>query len=152
VTATQQIAGFLARYTTAMQKEARAARHAIRTWMPTATELVYDNYNALVFGYAPGERASEAILSLAILPDHVTLNFWQGKKLDDPQKLLRGEGSTVRHIRLEGGAAALARPAIRAFIRQAIAIAKVPLPKTGRGTSVVRAVVAKQRPRRPRAR
>ncbi|HEY2743067.1 MAG TPA: hypothetical protein VGL86_00530 [Polyangia bacterium] len=151
MTTAQQIAGFIAKFTLAMQKEARAARRAIRKWLPTATELVYDNYNGLVFGFAPGERASEAILSIVIMPDHVTLCFLRGTALDDPHKILRGSGSTVRHIRLDGGAVAgLGRAPVRALIRQAIARAKPPLPKTGRGKSLVRAIVKNQRPRRPK--
>ena len=33
-----------------------------------ALELVYDNYNALAIGYAPTERTSEAIFSIALFP------------------------------------------------------------------------------------
>ncbi|MGZ3439974.1 MAG: DUF1801 domain-containing protein [Polyangia bacterium] len=149
MTAAAQIAGFLAKYTPAMQKEARAARRRLRARMPTAVEMVYDNYNALVFGFAPGDRASEAILSLAVLPDHVTLCFLQGKGLDDPERLLRGSGNVVRHIKLES-AAALDAPAIQALIAQALRRAKVPLPKNARGSTVVKSISAKQRPRRPR--
>lgn len=144
-----QIAGFLAKYTPAMQKEAQAARRRMRARMPSAVEMVYDNYNALVFGFAPGDRPSEAILSLAILPDHVTLCFLQGKGLDDPRGLLRGSGNIVRHIRLDG-AADLDDPAIKTLVTLALARAKVPLPTSGRGSTVVRAISAKQRPRRPR--
>jgi hypothetical protein len=149
VTTTQQIAGFLAKYTPAMQKEARAARRTLRARMPTAIEMVYDNYAGLVFGFAPGDRPSDAILSLFVASDHVTVCFLQGKGLADPEGLLRGSGSRVRHIKL-ASAAELGKPAIRALIDQALARAKVPLPKTGRGSTVVRAIAAKQRPRRPR--
>jgi hypothetical protein len=33
-----------------------------------AIELVYDNYNALVIGYGPTERASDALIFLAVYP------------------------------------------------------------------------------------
>ena len=144
----KQIAGFLAKYTPAIAKEARAARRRMRALMPTATELVYDNYNTLAFGFAPGERASEVIFSIALYPSWVTLFFLQGAKLDDAAGLLRGSGSTVRDIRLDGGAADLERPPVRALMRQALARAKVLLPKSGRGT-IVKMVSKKQRPRRP---
>ena len=39
--------------------------------------MVYDNYNALVVGFGPSERASEAVVSLAIFPKWVTLCFLQ---------------------------------------------------------------------------
>jgi hypothetical protein len=149
--AARQIAGFLAKYTPAIAIEGRAARRRLRALMPTATELVYDNYNTLAFGFAPGERASEVILSIALYPSWVTLFFLQGAKLADPGGLLCGSGSTVRHVRLDGGAADLERAPIRALIRQALARAKVPLPKSGRGVTIVKMVSAKQRPRRPRS-
>ena len=149
MTTAQQIAGFLAKFSPAIQKEARAARRKLRALMPSATELVYDNYNALVFAFAPGERASEAILSIALYPKWITLFFLRGKALDDPEKLLQGAGATVRSVRLDGGAADLSRAPVLALIRQAVARAKVPLPKTGRGKTVIRAAVKKQRPRRP---
>lgn len=150
-TAAAQIAGFLGKYLPAVQKQARAARRKLRALMPTAVEMIYDNYNGLVFGFTPGQRASEAIASLLILPDHVTLCFLQGAALDDPDGLLQGSGSQVRHIKL-AGASDLDRAPIRALLKQAIARAKVPLPKTGRATTIVKSVSAKQRPRRPRPR
>jgi len=145
----RQIAGFLAKYAPPVQKEARAARRVMRTWMPTATEMVYDNYNALVFGYAPGDRPSEAILSLALFPRWVTLCFIQGATLDDPAGLLKGSGNQVRSVSLQGGALDLRKPGIRSLIRQAILSSKPPFPKSGRGTTVIKSVSAKQRPRRP---
>jgi hypothetical protein len=142
-----QIASFIARFTPQMQKQAREARRLMRKRMPTATELVYDNYNGLVFGYGPSEKAGQAILSLVILKDHVTLCLLFGATLLDPEKLLLGEGVRVRHIKLEA-ASDLKKPAIRFLIDQAIERNRWPLPAKGKGTTQVRAVVAKQRPRR----
>jgi hypothetical protein len=79
--------------------------------------LVYDNYNGLVVGFSPNEKPSVAILSLLMLPDHVTLCFLQGKGLPDPQKLLKGSGNVVRHLRLESPAT-LDEPAVLALIKQ----------------------------------
>jgi hypothetical protein len=146
--ATQHIAAALARFTPAIQKEARTARRLLKKRMPTATELVYDNYNALVFGFGPSERASEAILSIALYPRWINLFFMGGPKLPDPQRVLRGSGTMVRRVLLEK-ASDLEGPALRALITAAIAKAKVALPTSGRGRTVLRAVSAKQRPRRP---
>jgi hypothetical protein len=41
-----QLAQFIARFDPAIAALARSARAAIRQRLPTATELVYDNYNA----------------------------------------------------------------------------------------------------------
>jgi hypothetical protein len=144
----RQISSFLAKYTPVLRREANAGRAALSELMPTAVELVYDNYNALVFAFGASERASEAIVSLALYPRYVTLFFLYGVGLPDPQGLLVGDGKQVRSIRLESSRD-LARPAVRSLIKAAIARAKVPLPASGRGRSVIRAVVAKQRARRP---
>lgn len=146
----KQIDGFIAKYTPEVEREARLARAALRKWMPAAVELVYDNYQFLVFGFGPSERAGEAVLSLALTPRWVTLCFLQGARLDDPAGLLRGSGSTVRSIRLLEGAAQLREPGVEALIGQALARAKVPIPQGGDGYTIVRSVSAKQRPRRPR--
>jgi hypothetical protein len=100
-TAKQQLDSFLAKYTPALASDARRALAKMRKLTPGALELVYDNYNGLVVGFSPNEKPSVAILSLLMLPDHVTLCFLQGKGLPDPQKLLQGSGNVVRHLRLE---------------------------------------------------
>src|ERR1017187_9615363 len=108
-TAATQLKTFLAKYTPAMHAEMKAAHAKMRKLVPGAVEMVYDNWNGLVVGFGPTERPSEAVLSLIALPDHVTLCFLKGKKLPDPDKLLRGGGTTVRHCRL----ASLADPDTR---------------------------------------
>src|SRR5262245_16512222 len=80
----ERIGKFLSKYASEIEKEARAARRALRKSMPSAVELVYDNYNALVFAFGPSEKASEIILSIALYPRWVTLFFLHGADLDDP--------------------------------------------------------------------
>jgi hypothetical protein len=144
-----QLNRFLAKYTPAMVKASKASMARLRLQVPGAVELVYDNYNALVIGFGPSERASEAILSLALMPRWVTLCFLQGgPKLPDPNGLLRGSGTTVRNVRL-ASPADLDTPAVRALIRTALARAKVPIDATGRRRMIIKSISAKQRPRRP---
>jgi len=45
-----QIAIFLRKYTPAVEEQLREARTRLRAMFPRGSELVYDNYNALVFG------------------------------------------------------------------------------------------------------
>ena len=53
-----QLNHFLAKYTPAMVKESKASLARMQRQLPGAVELVYDNYNALVIGFGPSERAS----------------------------------------------------------------------------------------------
>jgi len=109
--------------------------------------MIYDNYNFLVFGFGPNERASEAILSLAAYAMGAGLSFIHGADLPDPKKILLGSGKQNRYIKLRS-AVDLKAPAVEALIRAAIARSKTPLPRTGRGPTVIKSVSAKQRPRR----
>jgi hypothetical protein len=144
----RQLAAFIARYAPEVATVARAALTRLRKRMPSAIRLVYDNYNALAVGFGPSERASEAILSIALYPRWVSLFFLQGARLADPLKRLRGSGRQVRHVVLEG-AHTLDEPAVAALIDQALAAAAKPLATRGRGRVVVKSVSARQRPRRP---
>src|SRR4051812_46186093 len=96
----KQIAGFLAKYTPEMVKAGKASRAKLSKRIPGGVEFVYDNFNALVFGYGPNDRPGDAVLSLALMPRWVTLCFLKGATLEDPKKLLKGSGSVVRNFRL----------------------------------------------------
>jgi hypothetical protein len=151
MTPAQQLAGFIARFDPAIAKLVRSARVRLRRQFPTAVELVYDNYNALAIGFGPTERASEAIFSLAVYARGVSLYFLQGAKLADPKGLLEGKGNRGRFIRLDEPAT-VDKPAVVGLLRAATKLGNTPLPKTGRGYTVIKSVSAKQRPRRLPAR
>src|SRR5215475_11088597 len=149
MTAQKRFEAFLRKYDPTIAAEARRVLAKLRKQIPNAVEMVYDNYNALVVGFCPGMRPSEAIVSIALMPRWITLCFLQGKGLPDPGKRLRGEGSIVRNVRLENGAKTLDEPAIRALIREALKRAKVPIPPGQKRRFLIKSVSLKQRPRRP---
>jgi hypothetical protein len=143
----KQVAHFIARFDPRVAHVARHARQALRQRLPTAVELVYDNFHALVMGFGSTERASDCIVSLAVYPGHVTLNFYYGAHLPDPDGILSGSGDQNRFIRLDN-AEMLQRASIEQLIAAAIAHAKTPLPATGRGHTIIKSISARQRPRR----
>jgi hypothetical protein len=146
----RQLAGFLARFTPEVARTARLARARMRKLLPGAVELIYDNYNALVIGFGPTDRASEAIASLAVYPRWVNLFLLRGARLPDPAQRLRGSGSRVRHVTLEAGDT-LDDPALRALVRSAVRLHPKPLARTRRRRTVIKAISPRQRPRRPAA-
>jgi len=150
-TPSAQLARFMARYDPAVAEVARQARAFLRRLMPAANELVYDNYNALVIGYGPTDRASHAVLSIALYPRWATLFFLDGAALPDPAKLLQGSGSRVRSIRLHT-AEVLETAGVRALVAAALAEADPPMPGRGRGRLIIKSASARQRARRPKAR
>jgi hypothetical protein len=110
-TAAGRLAGFIAKFDPAMQKRIKAARAAMRRRLPSANELVYDNYNFFVIGYSASERPSDCLLSLAANAKGIVLSFYYGSSLPDPAGVLQGSGSQNRFIRLES-AAMLQRPEV----------------------------------------
>jgi len=144
----KQLAIFVARYAPDIAALARAALGKMRARLPGAIELVYDNYNALAIAFGPTERTADVICSITLYPRWVSLFFRYGAKLPDPEKLLTGSGTSVRHIVL-AAATDLDKPAVRALIAHAVANAARPLDRTQRRRIVVKSIAAKQRPRRP---
>jgi hypothetical protein len=145
----KQLAGFIARFDPAIATRVRSARAIVRKrFFPTAVELVYDNYNALAIAFGPTERASDAIVSLAVYARGVNLYFIYGATLPDPHRLLQGAGTRGRFVRLDD-LALFDRPEIKQLLRDAIRLGEPPLPKTGRGYTVIKSVSKKQRSRRP---
>jgi hypothetical protein len=146
----KQLAGFIAKFSPAIAKEARGALARMGRLVPAgAVRMVYDNYNGLVIGFGPNERASDAIVSLLVVADHVTLCFISdGPSLPDPDRLLKGSGTVVRHIRL-ASAQDLDRPAIQALVTAALARSDVPFARRGPSKLVIKAISPRQRPRRP---
>jgi hypothetical protein len=143
-----QLDGFIDKYTSDVAATARQCLKKMRTRLPGAIQLVYDNYNALAIGFSPSERSSEAIFSIVLYPRYVTLFFLQGKNVPDPNMLLQGSGKIVRTIRLEN-ASDLDKPAVKELISAALKSAKVPIDHKARKKLIIRAVLPKQRPRRP---
>jgi hypothetical protein len=143
-----QLDAFLDKYSPAIAALARACLAKMRTRLPGAVQLVYDNYNALVIGFGPSERASEAVFSIALYPRWVTLFFLQGAGLPDPEHLLRGSGKVVRHIVL-ASAADLDQPAVQDLMATALKRAEPGIDPGAPGRLVIRSVSAKQRLRRP---
>jgi hypothetical protein len=148
VTSSQKIAGFLRKYPPAIASQLRAARRQLKAFMPRGFELVYDNYNALAFGFSPSSRPSDAVLSIVGYPKWITLFFLKGAGLPDPEALLEGSGSRVRSIRLSS-AKDLLSPEVRALVRTALERASPPFSSAPKMSTVVRSVSMKQRPRRP---
>lgn len=143
-----QLEKFLAKYTPEVAGLAKAVLVKMRKRLPGAVEMVYDNYNALVIGFVPGERPSDVIFSIAFYPRWVNLFFAHGKGLRDPERLLKGSGSRVRSIVLTS-AGTLDDPAVEDLIAEALERAVVPFDFTRKRKLMIRAVAEKQRPRRP---
>jgi hypothetical protein len=144
----KRLDGFIRRYSPAVAAVARAALARMRARLPGAAVMVYDNYNGLVIGFGPSERASEAVFSIVLYPRWVTLFFLRGASLPDPQGVLSGSGRLVRHLRLED-ASTLDRAPVKALMAEALGLSARPLRGGSPGRLVIKSVSPRQRPRRP---
>ena len=143
-----QLTEFLTQFTPEIAARAEEILIRVRSRFSHALELVYDNYNALAIGFGPTERASDAIVSIAVFPRWVSLFFLQAKGLPDPTGILKGQGNVAKHIVLPN-ASKLDEPVIQELIEEALSRAKVPLDSATTHRIIIKSISAKQRPRRP---
>lgn len=142
-----QLESFIAKFDSDHQALIRQVRSALQARLPGCAELVWDNYNFFVVGYSPTERPSDYIVSIAASAAGVGLSFNKGAHLADPDHILLGSSKVNRFIRLPS-AEVLAEPKVEAMLRRAIEASFVRQPWRGEGKLIIRAVSAKQRPRR----
>ena len=67
---------------------------------PHTNELIYDNYNALAFGWSPTEKVGHTFCSIAVgrTSKNVHFGFYWGSEIADPEKKLIGEGNQYRYF------------------------------------------------------
>lgn len=143
----EQMESFIVKFDPEVAQLIRSCRAALWKRVPTAVEQVYDNYNFLAIGFCTTERTSDCIVSLAASAKGVSLSFYYGASLPDPDEILLGSGNQNRFVSLES-AGTLTQPSVESLIFAATAQSKTPLPGTGGGYTMIKSISAKQRPRR----
>jgi hypothetical protein len=139
---------FLAPYDPAIRNLALEVRAYLLTIEPRATETIYDAYNAVATGYSFTGRLKECYCHVAVYAKHVNLGFNRGADLDDPNKILQGAGSQVRHITIRDKSD-LAGPYLKDLVKAAIVNSRALAIAGGipeiEPQSIVKAIYAKRR-------
>jgi hypothetical protein len=143
-TPAKQLDFFIGRFSPEIATQARAVLKRVRARLPGAIEMVYDKANALVVGFGPTEKPSEAIFSVVVYPRWILLYFLQGAALPDPNGRLQGAGKIGRHIRLTD-AKTLDDPAVRELMDDAVELAEVPFTPGQKARIVIRQTTEKPR-------
>lgn len=67
---------------------------------PQSNELIYDNYNAVAFGWSPTDKVGHTFCSIAVgrSSKNIHFGFYWGSELSDPDNILLGEGNQYRYI------------------------------------------------------
>jgi hypothetical protein len=119
---------FLKPFDKEMQELVLWLREFVWDLYPKANELIYDNYNALAFGWSPTDRVGHTFCSVAIgrTSKNIHFGFYWGSEIPDPEKLLIGEGNQYRYI-LVKNQADFPKTYIKKLIKEAFAnsVAKV---------------------------
>jgi len=92
---------FLLPYPDRVKAAALWLREFVWDLYPDTNELIYDNYNAVAFGWSPTDKAGDVFCSIAVCSDHVNFGFNRGVDIDDPGNMLLGEGNQYRYIRVK---------------------------------------------------
>ena len=91
---------FLAVFPEGIRERVLWLREFVWDLYPHANELIYDNYNALAFGWSPTDKVGHTFCSIAVgrTSLNVHFGFYWGTQISDPKKILLGQGNQYRYI------------------------------------------------------
>jgi hypothetical protein len=97
---TKDLLKFLKPFPDDIQETALWLREFVWDLYPKANELIYDNYNAVAFGWSPTDRVGHTFCSIAVGRSsyNVHFGFYWGSQISDPEKMLLGQGNQYRYI------------------------------------------------------
>lgn len=104
---------------------ALAVRAIVLEEAPGAFELPYDATPAVAAGYTFTGRPAQVFIHIAAFSGWVNLGFNKGVALPDPGRILRGDGVSIRYIRISS-IADTERFFVRKFIQEAARRAQRP--------------------------
>ena len=140
-----QLLGFLEAYDRNIGDLALAVRKIILEEAPDASESVYQVYTvAIWFGFSG--KMKDMFCYIATNAGHVNLGFPRGATLPDPNRVLEGDGKTMRHIKFKSRRD-LDRPFVRRYIQAAMEDA-APAGTRGTGKSVIKSTIENSNKRR----
>src|SRR5690349_14598397 len=97
---TTDLRKFLSPFSNDIQQLVFWLREFVWDQYPQTNELIYDNYNAVAFGWSPTDRVGHTFCSIAIgrTSNNVHFGFYWGSEIKDPKKILLGKGNQYRYI------------------------------------------------------
>jgi len=97
---TKDLLKFLKPFSPQIKETVLKLREFVWDLYPHANELIYDNYNAVAFGWSPTEKVGHTFCSIAIgrSSKNIHFGFYWGSEIKDPKKMLIGEGNQYRYI------------------------------------------------------
>lgn len=132
-----------------VQQRALWLREFVWDLYPTANEIIYDNYNAVSFGWSLTDKIGHLFCSVAIFRTNYNIHFgfYWGNEIADPEKKLIGKGNQYRYL-LVTDVNKFPKTYIKKLIKEAYAnsLAKVKDKKQLRqGETIVKSISAAKR-------
>src|SRR5579864_3450907 len=131
-----QLLGFLEAYDRTIADLALALREIILEEAPEASESIYQVYTVAIW-FGLSEKMKDMFCYIATNARHINLGFPRGSTLPDPNRVLEGEGKTMRHIKF-ASIAELERDYVRRYIHASIEQLGAAASTGGTGKSVVK--------------
>ncbi len=146
---TKDLLKFLSAFPKDVQETALWLRGFVWDLYPQANELIYDNYNAVAFGWSPTDKVGHTFCSIAVgrTSHNVHFGFYWGSEIADPDKILLGEGNQYRYI-LVKDKKEFPKAYIKKLLKEAYAnsMDKVKDPKQiKKGETITKSISAKKR-------
>ncbi len=99
-TADQQIAAFLASYSAEINAFAQALRVYLKQETKPAYELAGVSAQSFNIGYGFTTKAWDCYCAIIVYRKHINISLPSGASLSDPERLLHGTGSRIRHLKI----------------------------------------------------
>src|SRR5260370_20696469 len=95
---TRDLKKFLSVFPAQLQETVLWLREFAWKLYPYCNELIYDNYNALAFGWSPTDKVGHTFCSIAVgrSSHNLHFGFYRGSEIQDPDKILLGKGNQYR--------------------------------------------------------
>src|SRR5689334_2273588 len=97
---TKDLLKFLKPFSKEIQGIVLKLREFVWDLYPQTNELIYDNYNAVAFGWSPTDKVGHTFCSIAVgrSSKNTHFGFYWGSEISDPKKILLGQGNQYRYI------------------------------------------------------
>lgn len=94
---------FLKPFPADLQELAFWLREFVWDLYPKTNELIYDNYNAVAFGWSLTDIVGHTFCNIAVGRSsyNIFFGFYWGNEISDPKKMLIGEGKQWRYIHVK---------------------------------------------------
>ncbi|GEM_PF-5067801 len=97
----KQIADFLKPYSEKIQSFAQSLRTNLKKQTKPAYELVGLSAQSFNIGYGFTTKAWDCYCAIIVYRKHINISLPSGASLSDPDRLLHGTGSRVRHLKIK---------------------------------------------------